>query len=131
MFLFPLATCLSFEWTDWFGAVLSFICCGWPDVVIVVVESIHLSVHPSVHPSISRSLSWLDSQSRLDSQSVSQCYGKISHQMSIFQMLSLSFHRYGSIKSLRLVKDTKSGKSKGYAFVEVCYKCSEGGTCHQ
>ena len=100
-------------------------------MVIVVVESIHLSLHPSVHPSISRSLSWLDSQSQLVGQPasqpasqppVSQCYENISHQMSIFQMLSLSYHRYGSIKSLRLVKDTKSGKSKGYAFVEVCYK---------
>jgi len=32
--------------------------------------------------------------------------------------LSEIFGRYGSIKNLRLVKDTKSGKSKGYAFVE-------------
>lgn len=29
------------------------------------------------------------------------------------------FFRYGSIRTLRLVTDTKTGKSKGYAFVEV------------
>jgi len=34
------------------------------------------------------------------------------------ETLSEIFGRYGSIKSLRLIKDTKSGKSKGYAFVE-------------
>lgn len=36
-----------------------------------------------------------------------------------FDCYFLNLYRYGSIERLRLVKDVKTGKSKGYAFVEV------------